>query len=122
MWRSLYRFWSILVLAKCEGSQNKKLKMHFSKLLLVSVCLFPNLVFCQYGADLQSCSVESNQGKICIIANESYQKPFPVSLGTELYLKEIVYIDEDWNSISIQLDLTSFWNDTGLTHSNNTIM
>ena len=96
--------------------------MYFSKLLLVSVCLIPYVVFCQYGADIQSCSVESNQPKICIVANESYQKPFPVILDTELYLSEIVNLDEEGNSISIQLDLNSFWKDLGLTHSNKTKM
>ena len=78
-------------------------------------------IVCQYGADLKSCFEESNQPKICIINNESYQKPFPVTVRTQLFLREFVNIDEEKNLISIQMVMFSTWPDQGLDNSNNTI-
>ena len=57
-----------------------------------------------------------------MIGNESYQKPFPVTLETVLHLKEIVNIDEERNSISVQLKMLNFWKDLRITFSNTTIV
>ena len=57
-----------------------------------------------------------------MIGNESYQNPFPITLKTILHLREIVNIDEERNSISVQLIMHTFWKDQGITHSNATIV
>ena len=44
--------------------------------------------------------------------------PFPVSLDVEVYLHDIVRIDEDMNSLSVKLDLWTSWIDLGLGLSN----
>ena len=60
--------------------------------------------------------------KICMIGNKSYQNPYPVTLGTILHLREIVNVDEDRNSISVQLIMHNFWKDLRITFSNTTIV
>ena len=57
-----------------------------------------------------------------MIGNESYQNPYPVTLKTILHLREIVNIDEERNSISVQLIMHNFWKDHGVTFSNTTIV
>ena len=44
--------------------------------------------------------------------------PFPISLNVEVYLHDIVRIDEDTNSLSVRLDLWTSWIDVGLGLSN----
>ena len=47
-----------------------------------------------------------------------YKNPFPVVVNSDLYFKEIIDIDQDHNSISIQVDLWTYWNDVSLILSN----
>ena len=49
--------------------------------------------------------------------SDSYQNPFPVTVTTILNLNEVVNIDEERNSISVQLSTASFWKDHGIQSS-----
>ena len=49
--------------------------------------------------------------------SDSYQNPFPVTVTTILNLNEIVNIDEEKNSISVQLSMASYWKDHGIQSS-----
>jgi hypothetical protein len=51
---------------------------------------------------------------ICVIGNQSYISPLPTVLETTLYLIEIVKIDENENSISIFVELSTSWKDKKL--------
>ena len=46
---------------------------------------------------------------------------FPVSLKTELYLKEIVEIDPEKNSITVRVNMWTYWKDEGLALSNDLV-
>ena len=71
-------------------------------------------------AQLLSCSNETETPKVCFTGNTSNLDPFPMVLNTELVLQEIVGIDENEKSISIQMTLISFWKAFGLDSSNGT--
>ena len=74
-------------------------------------------------AQLRSCLLEKDQPRICFIAIEGekgYVNPFPVHLTTQLYLKEIVSIDEGEKSITLEINLYSAWKDPRITISNET--
>ena len=74
-------------------------------------------------AQLRSCLQEKDQPRICFKAIEGekgYVNPFPVHLTTQLYLKEIVSIDEAEKSITLELNLFSSWKDPRITISNET--
>ena len=77
-------------------------------LLLAMFCIFQ---FCS--ADLMTCSKEE-QVKICLKGKERYTNPFPVVVETWLHLRGISDVNEDKNSISLQVELYSFWKDPGL--------
>jgi len=47
-----------------------------------------------------------------------YQYPLPATIETELYLNEIVKIDGDQNSITISIELITYWNDARIGLSN----
>lgn len=75
-------------------------------------------------AKLRSCLVEKEEPEICFKAmkgEKGYVNPFPVNVTTELYLKEIVSIDEEEKSITMQMILMSFWKDPRIAVSNGTI-
>ena len=72
-------------------------------------------------AQLLSCSNETETPKVCFTGNTSnLLDPFPMVLKTELVLQEIVGIDENEKSISIQMGLVSFWKVFGLDRSTGT--
>ena len=71
-------------------------------------------------AQLLSCSNETETPKVCFTGNTSNLDPFPMVLNTELVLQEIVGIDENEKSISIQMGLVSFWKVFELDRSNRT--
>ena len=74
-------------------------------------------------AQLKSCLLEKDQPRICFKAIEGekgYVNPFPVHLTTQLYLKEIVSIDEDEKSITMEMNLATYWKDPRITISNET--
>ena len=62
-------------------------------------------------ANLKRCSEISNTPEICLNGTEDYFDPFPVSIGSDFYLKEVAHIDEEKNSISIQVELWTYWHD-----------
>ena len=47
-----------------------------------------------------------------------YHHPLPATIETELYLNEIVKIDGDQNSITISIELITYWNDPRIGLSN----
>ena len=69
-------------------------------------------------ADMKSCSEKHDKLEICLKGEEAYTIPFPVLVGSDLYLVEIIDIDEDKNSVSIQVDLWTYWNDPLVASSN----
>ena len=73
-------------------------------------------------ADMKSCSEKHDKLEICLKGEEAYTIPFPVLVGSDLYLVEIIDIDEEKNSVSIQVDLWTIWKDPSLTSSNNSAM
>ena len=49
------------------------------------------------------------------MTNETgYSAPFPIQLTLEVYFNNIIKIDEDLNLISIQVELWTYWKDSGL--------
>ena len=78
----------------------------------------PNRFFKLNHAQLKSCQKEEDAAKICLKSNEGYLKPFPLILTTRIELKEIVDIDEDEKSITIQMNLLTRWKDKGIDRSN----
>ena len=70
-------------------------------------------------ADLKSCSENHTHLTVCFRKKNGYTEPFPVVVSTELYLNDIISLDEDDNSITFQVGLWSQWNDLGLALSKN---
>ena len=68
-------------------------------------------------AQVKSCSKELHPNKICSTSDNSYVQSIPKDVETMLTLSEIVNIDENENSITIQAFLDSAWNDAGLNRS-----
>ena len=83
------------------------------KSLMVLTCFFK-----LNNAQLKSCLKEEVAAKICLKSSEGYLKPFPLNLTTKIELKEIVDIDEDEKSITIQMNLLTRWEDKGIGRSN----
>ena len=89
--------------------------MQIIKIILVLATIFDlNL------AQLKPCDEEKGKAKICSKGENGYSEPFPSKLNTTLYLDQIVGIDEDEKSISIQMTFISTWNVSGLDRSNTT--
>ena len=89
--------------------------MHLLRIVFFSALLFDIIL-----AELESCLKEYDHPKICFVDKEGYVDPFPLVLNTILHLREIVAINEEENSVSIQVNLYSFWKDPGLDRSNGT--
>ena len=70
-------------------------------------------------AELKSCSQNHDYLELCFTEKGGYTKPFPLVLDTQLYLKAITDVNEDKNSISVQTELWSIWEDQGVALSNN---
>ena len=89
--------------------------MQIIKITLVLATMFElNL------AQLKPCDEEKGKAKICSKGENGYSEPFPSKLNTTLYLDQIVGIDEDEKSISIQMTFISNWNVSGLDRSSGT--
>ena len=80
--------------------------------LFIIVCFFK-----ANEAQINSCSKELHPNKICYTSDNSYVQLIPTDVETILTLSEIVNIDENENSITIQTFLDGAWNDTGLNRS-----
>ena len=87
---------------------------------MVVVLLLPLVIVCIFkacSADLMSCPEGK---KTCV--NDGYVNPFPVFIETQIHLRTIGEVNEEKNSISIQIDLLSLWKDPGLIISNKSEM
>ena len=58
------------------------------------------------------------EASTCLTNETGYSAPFPINLTLELYFKNVINIDEDLNSITIQVELWAYWADTGLALTN----
>ena len=75
---------------------------------------FANLKLCPKPED----QVSKKEAFICLTNETGYSAPFPVNLTLELYFKNVINIDEDLNSITIQVELWAYWADTELALTN----
>ena len=88
-------------------------------MLSIIKCLFglSCLINISY-ASLQLCSKSqeklSKKKEICFTNETGYSAPFPISLVLVVYIQNVIKIDEDLNSISIQAGLGTYWVDPGL--------
>ena len=91
--------------------------MYAGKCLLVLVATFELM-----SAQLLSCSLENDHPKVCFKGENSYAADahFPLVLHTKLKLQEIVEIDENEKSISIQMSLVTEYKASGLDRSKGT--
>ena len=87
--------------------------MHILKSLLSVSCLI-EISF----ASLKNCSVPHDQPAICFKNGAGYSKPYPTLLDVKVFFKDIIEIDEEKNSIRIQMNLWTIWNDPKLKLSN----
>ena len=67
---------------------------------------FANLKLCPKPED----QLSKKEAFICLTNETGYSAPFPINSSQELYFKNIIKIDEDLNSISIQAQLWTYWN------------
>jgi hypothetical protein len=72
-------------------------------------------------SDLKSCKEESHESKICLTDETRYFNPFPVLVNSDLFLRNLIEIDENKNSISAQFELFTWWLDPGIALSNNSL-
>ena len=73
-------------------------------------------------AELKSCDEEFEESKQSICTTESFFPLFPPGnsatiLETELRLLDVHQINVDEKSISLYIELFTFWNDTGISTS-----
>ena len=87
---------------------------------LLKIVLVLATIFELNWAQLQSCDKEKDPHKICSKGPNGFSEPFPVKLNTTLYLEQIVGIDEDEKSISVQMGFIGNWKVSGLHPSNTT--
>ena len=65
-------------------------------------------------SDLKNCKEKNHESRICFTGENGYFKPFPVIVDSQLILRNIIEIDENKNSISLQLQLWTRWVDKGV--------
>ena len=53
-------------------------------------------------SDLKSCKEEKHKSNICLTGKNGCLKPFPVTVDSNLMLRNLIEIDENKNSISAQ--------------------
>ena len=90
--------------------------MNISYCFLVVLCLV-EVSF----AILQNCSKPHDQPAICFKNETGYSKPFPTVLDVDVYFRNMINVDEQMNSISIQMSLWTNWSDSRLALSNGEI-
>ena len=90
--------------------------MKIFEFLWIIVCM---VKICSAGLDSFSCSKEHFGRKSCSTDKNAYARPFPVVIGTILYLRAINEIDEDKNTLSLQVELLCFWKDPGMFTTSN---
>ena len=85
----------------------------FKYLLFVLSILKPSVAKLRI-SDLKNCKEESHESRICLTGENGYFKPFPVIVDSQLIVRNIVGIDENKKSISLQLQLWTRWDDPGV--------
>ena len=90
--------------------------MHILKKILFISCIVEASF-----AILKNCSSPHTQPSICFKDETGYSKPFPTILNIGVNFKDIIEIDEQRNSINIQMELITFWRDPRLALSNGEI-
>ena len=71
-------------------------------------------------AKLKLCSQPQDKmsmKEVCLTNETGYSAPLPIHLELNFYFKNVIKIDEDLNSISIQANLWTYWTDPGLDHN-----
>ena len=71
---------------------------------------FANLKLCPNPEN----QVSKKEAFICLTNETGYPAPFPINLTLEVFFTNIIKIDEDLNLISIQVELWTYWKDSGL--------
>ena len=66
---------------------------------------------------LRNCSEETVSNKVCFNGNS---QSYPIELDTQLWLREITNINEEKNSITLQMILCNRWTDSTLDSSKTT--
>ena len=92
----------------------------FKYILIISgLCefSFAKLELCSKPQDKPS-KKEVLDTSVCLTNETGYSAPLPINLTLELYFKNVINIDEDLNSITIQVELWAYWADTGLALTN----
>ena len=79
----------------------------FKTILIVFFCWFQPI-----WANLKNCS-DHDQGtpKLCLKGKGEYRRPRPVTVHIEIFLREVVNIDIEKNSITLRLGLSIYWKD-----------
>jgi hypothetical protein len=91
-------------------------KMHAFGYLLLIICNFkPNW------ANLRGCAEKHDQLELCLTNPDRYYEPFPAVVYTDLYLKEIIEIDNNKKTIKVHIDLWAIWEDRGIALSNDSV-
>lgn len=93
--------------------------MRLFELILVIFCFFE---LCLAGLDHYSCSEPVLFGMdvgLCSTKKDAYVKPFPVVVETTLHVRAINAINEDKNSISLQVGLYCSWKDPNIVVASN---
>ena len=90
--------------------------MTFLTFFLVMVCFFES---CSADLDNYSCSWPIDGVEWCSTNKDAYVKPFPVVVDTSLNIRSINKINEDKNSISLQVELYCKWKDPGFLVASN---
>ena len=91
------------------------------KCILFVICILKPCAGRLKTSDLKNCKEEKHESIICLTGKNGYFKPFPVTVDSELVLRNIIGIDESKNSISAQLQLWTRWVDPGIALSNESL-
>ena len=75
---------------------------------------FASLKFCSESQEKLSKNEVLQDAFICFTNKTGYLAPFPITLGLEMYIQNVIKVDEDLNLISIQAELWTYWIDPGL--------
>ena len=88
---------------------------HCTHVLIIFNCLLEPIL-----ADLKSCSEKHDKLELCFKGKKQYIEPIPVNVTSVLSMKEIIEINEERNSISVQLYMFIGWYDGSLSLPNTT--
>ena len=76
-------------------------------------------IFGQSLAEIKRCSEKHNQLDICFTSNEGYENPYPLALNTYFRIQDIISVNENENSFTLQVFLWTQWIDPGLSSTKN---